>query len=87
MFLKRLLLVVACITDKIRNMARHTAQMTKDRSGVRRFQMLVHKRKKMMKYLLKTDYNKFVEVCNDLGLQREGKLLIRHIRARRTDGM
>jgi len=78
---------ISCITDKIRNMARHTAESTKDRSGVRRFQMLVHKRKKMMKYLMRTDYAKFVEVCNDLGLQREAKTMIRHVKARNTDGM
>lgn len=81
------MVLVACITDKIRNLARHSAEMKKDHSGARGLTMMVHKRAKMMKYLLRTDYPKFVEVCNELGLQREGRTLLRKIKAKRTSGL
>ena len=62
---------IAVATEKIHNMVRHTAVHKKDRHSNRGFQMMVARRKKMMKYLKNTDLQRFKEVVAQLGLERE----------------
>ena len=62
---------IAVATEKILNMARHTAVHRKDKHSNRGFQMMVARRKKMMKYLKRTDFQTFKETVAALGLEKE----------------
>lgn len=66
---------IAVATEKILNMARHSAMHKKDKHSNRGFQMMVARRKKMMIYLKRTDLQKFKETVIALKLEREASHL------------
>jgi len=66
---------IAVATEKILNMVRHTALHKKDKASNRGFQMMVARRKKMMQYLKRTDFEQFKLVVGALNLSREASHL------------
>ena len=62
---------IAIITEKIKNLSRHAVLHKKDKASIHGFQMLINKRKRLMKYLKKTDIQEFKEVTTELGIVRE----------------
>jgi small subunit ribosomal protein S15 len=62
---------IAVMTEKIKNLVRHFAQHKKDKHSMRGFQQLLSKRRYMMKYMKKNDFEGFKEVVKKLGLERE----------------
>lgn len=60
---------IALLTARIRHLTEHVKKHKKDvhtRYGLRK---LVEKRKKLMMYLKRTDYGKYVKVIKELGLR------------------
>ena len=66
---------IAVATEKILNMVRHTALHRKDKHSNRGFQIMVARRKKMMKYLKRTNLEQFKLLVSALGLEREASHL------------
>lgn len=66
---------IAVMTEKIHNMARHFTQHKKDKHSARGFQILVARRKKMMQYLKRYDFEAFKSTIISLGLQKEASHL------------
>lgn len=66
---------IAVITEKINNLARHLASNKKDKHSTRGFQGMVNKRRKLMKYMKRSDFNNFVMLVRKLGLEREATQL------------
>ena len=57
---------IAIMTERIRNLSRHAIAHKKDKASIRGFQMLTSKRRKLMKYLKKSDLDEFRRVTEDL---------------------
>jgi len=62
---------IAAMTERIQNMTRHFAMHKKDKHSIRGFQMLESRRKKMLEYLKRNDFNLFKETVKTIGLQKE----------------
>ena len=62
---------IAVLTERIHNYARHITEHKKDVMCKRQFQILLNRRKKMMKYLRSKDFDKFRETITVLGLRKE----------------
>ena len=62
---------IATMTEKIKNLSRHSVLHKKDKASIRGFQMLVNKRRKLMKYLKRTDLEEFKTVTTTLGITKE----------------
>ena len=62
---------IAIMTERIRNLSRHALAHKKDKASIRGFQMLTSKRRKLMKYLKKSDLDEFRRVTEDLGILKE----------------
>nr|XP_015204145.1 PREDICTED: 28S ribosomal protein S15, mitochondrial [Lepisosteus oculatus] len=59
---------VAVLTAKIRNYQEHLQYHTKDKANKRRMLMAIDRRKKLLKYLRRTRYDLFENVCQQLGI-------------------
>ena len=66
---------IAAMTENILNMARHSLLHKKDKAGLRGYQMMLSRRKKMMKYLKKTDLPLFKTTVQRLGLEKEASTI------------
>ena len=62
---------IAILTEKIKNMSRHAMLHKKDKASIRGFQQMINKRRKLMKYLKKTDLDEFRNVTTELGILKE----------------
>lgn len=62
---------IALMTERIKNLSRHALAHKKDKASIRGFQMLTSKRRKLMKYLKKSDLPEFKRVTTDLGILKE----------------
>eukprot|EP01041_Mallomonas_annulata_P001888 gene1888-3660_t len=62
---------IAVLTEKILNLARHFASHRKDYHSKRGFEMLISRRRRMMKYLKRTNVQRFKDTVVALGLQKE----------------
>ena len=62
---------IAAMTERIQNMTRHFTMHKKDKHSIRGFQLLVSRRKKMLEYLKRSDFNLFKETVKTIGLQKE----------------
>ncbi|KAK1156845.1 28S ribosomal protein S15, mitochondrial-like [Acipenser oxyrinchus oxyrinchus] len=59
---------VATLTVNIRNLQEHLQKHPKDKSNKRRMLMAIDRRKKLLKYLRRTRYDLFENVCKQLGI-------------------
>ena len=62
---------IAVMTEKVVNLARHFAMHKKDKHSQRGFEMLLARRRKMMKYLKKYDFATYKQTIQKLGLEKE----------------
>ncbi|XP_078060504.1 small ribosomal subunit protein uS15m isoform X3 [Mustelus asterias] len=60
---------IAILTAKIRNYQEHLQVHRKDRTHKRYMLMAIDRRKKLLKYLRRTRYDVFENVCTELGIQ------------------
>ena len=60
---------IALLTSRIRQLTAHVSKHKKDNHSRRGLVMLVGKRKRLMKYLRKTDLEKYENVVNELKIR------------------
>jgi small subunit ribosomal protein S15 len=60
---------IALLTQRIRHLTEHVKRHKKDIHSRYGLQKLVEKRKRLMKYLKRTDYRTYVKVLKELGLR------------------
>jgi small subunit ribosomal protein S15 len=60
---------IALLTQRIRHLTEHVKRHKKDIHSRYGLQKLVEKRKRLMKYLKRTDYRSYVRVLKELGLR------------------
>ncbi|XP_072890705.1 small ribosomal subunit protein uS15m [Hemitrygon akajei] len=60
---------IAILTAKIRNYQEHLQLHRKDKTNKRHMLMAIDRRKKLLKYLRRTRYEVFENVCTQLGIQ------------------
>lgn len=61
---------VALLTKRIDELGQHLQNHTKDHHGRRGLLMMVGKRKRLLSYLERTDYDAYKELIQSLGLRR-----------------
>ena len=61
---------VAMMTERIRYLTEHLNTHKKDRSSLRGLQKLVGQRRRLLKYLSRTDLNRYQELISRVGLRR-----------------
>ena len=61
---------IALLTKKINNLTEHLKANKKDFSGQRGLIKMVSQRRKLSKYLIKTDPQKYEKIKKDLGLRK-----------------
>ena len=71
---------IAILTEKILNVARHLTVHKKDKSTMRGYRAMINQRRTLMKYMRKKEFDKFVDIIKELGLEREAKRLDREIK-------
>ena len=61
---------VAILTERIRQLTDHLNTHRKDRSSLRGLQKLVGQRRRLLKYLSRTDLSRYQELISQVGLRR-----------------
>ncbi|MDZ7802144.1 MAG: 30S ribosomal protein S15 [Trueperaceae bacterium] len=61
---------IALLTARIEELAQHLKNNEKDHHGRRGLLVMVGKRKRLLSYLEKTDYDGYKSILQDLGLRR-----------------
>jgi small subunit ribosomal protein S15 len=61
---------VALLTERINQLTEHCKQFKKDKSSQRGLLILVGKRRRILKYLQRTDLEKYRGLIKDLGLRK-----------------
>ncbi|WP_428897433.1 small subunit ribosomal protein S15 [Parelusimicrobium proximum] len=61
---------VALLTERIKYLSEHLKANPKDFAGERGLSMMVGKRKKLLAYLKKSDFEKYTQVTKELGLRK-----------------
>ena len=61
---------VAVLTERIRQLTEHLNAHRKDRSSLRGLQKLVGQRRRLLKYLSRTDLSRYQELISQVGLRR-----------------
>lgn len=61
---------IAVLTERIRNLTEHFKSHQKDNHSRKGLLTLVSTRKKLLNYLRRTDYNKYVKVIQELELRK-----------------
>ncbi|HET7767292.1 MAG TPA: 30S ribosomal protein S15 [Chloroflexota bacterium] len=61
---------VAMMTERIRYLTEHLNTHKKDRSSLRGLQKLVGQRRRLLKYLSRTDLSRYQQLISQVGLRR-----------------
>ena len=61
---------IAILTKRINHLVEHLKQNKKDNHSRRGLLIMVSKRKKLMKYLSKKNSEKYIALCDKLGLKK-----------------
>ena len=61
---------IALLTKRINQLTEHCKQFKKDKSGQRGLIMLVGKRRRLLKYVQRTDLEKYRALIKELGLRK-----------------
>jgi small subunit ribosomal protein S15 len=67
---------IAVLTERINNLSRHLGQNRKDKHGQRGLQLLNGQRRRLLKYLERTDYDGYIALTDKLGIRR-GQRIVR----------
>ncbi|XP_063817099.1 small ribosomal subunit protein uS15m isoform X2 [Pseudophryne corroboree] len=60
---------IAALTARIQNFKEHVQKSPKDKANKRRMLMAIDRRKKILKFLRRTQYDAFEHVCTQLGIE------------------
>ena len=61
---------VAILTERIKNLSEHFKFHKKDNHSKRGFMALINRRKRLLNYLKRKDFDKYQEVIKKLGLRK-----------------
>ncbi|MBB6100120.1 small subunit ribosomal protein S15 [Deinobacterium chartae] len=61
---------VALLTARINNLSAHLNANKKDKHGQRGLQLLVGQRRRLLKYIERTDYEGYIALTDRLGIRR-----------------
>jgi small subunit ribosomal protein S15 len=61
---------IALLTERINQLTEHCRHFKKDKSGQRGLLILVGKRRRLLKYLQRTDLSKYRSLIKELGLRK-----------------
>ena len=61
---------IALLTERINQLTEHCKQFKKDKSGQRGLLILVGKRRRMLKYMQRSNLDKYRTIIKDLGLRK-----------------
>ncbi|MDR2101198.1 MAG: 30S ribosomal protein S15 [Treponema sp.] len=61
---------IALLTERINQLTEHCKQFKKDKSGQRGLLILVGKRRRMLKYIQRTNLEKYRSLIKELGLRK-----------------
>ncbi|MDR2792365.1 MAG: 30S ribosomal protein S15 [Treponema sp.] len=61
---------VAILTERINQLTEHRKLFKKDKSSQRAMSILVSKRRRLLKYVQRTDLEKYRSILKDLGLRK-----------------
>ncbi|GBF07936.1 30S ribosomal protein S15, rpsO [Deinococcus aerius] len=67
---------VALLTERINNLSRHLTENQKDKHGQRGLQLLNGQRRRLLKYLERTNYDEYIALTDRLSIRR-GQRVIR----------
>lgn len=67
---------VALLTERINNLSRHMTENKKDKHGQRGLQLLNGQRRRLLKYLERTNYDEYIALTDRLGIRR-GQRIVR----------
>ncbi|MDL2344731.1 30S ribosomal protein S15 [Deinococcus sp. MIMF12] len=67
---------VALLTERIQNLARHLTENKKDKHGQRGLQLMNGQRRRLLKYLERTNYDEYIALTDQLGIRR-GQRIVR----------
>ena len=67
---------VALLTARINNLAGHLQTNKKDKAGQRGLQLMNGQRRRLLKYLERTDYDGYIALTDKLGIRR-GQRIVR----------
>lgn len=66
---------VALLSDRITNLSRHLGENKKDKHGQRGLQLLNGQRRRLLKYMERTDYDAYIALTDKLGIRRGQKVI------------
>ncbi len=66
---------VALLTERINNLSRHLATNKKDKHGQRGLQLLNGQRRRLLKYLERTDYDGYIALTDKLSIRRGQRIV------------
>lgn len=61
---------IAILTARINNLSGHLTANQKDKHGQRGLQMMVGQRRRLLRYLERSDYAGYIELTDKLGIRR-----------------
>jgi small subunit ribosomal protein S15 len=61
---------IALLTERINQLTEHCKRFKKDKSGQRGLLILVGQRRRMLKYIQRTNLNKYRSLIKELGLRK-----------------
>ncbi len=61
---------IAILTERIRNLTEHFKTHKKDVHSKRGFMRIINRRKKLLRYLRETDFERYKKVIKELGLRK-----------------
>ncbi len=61
---------IAILTERITDITEHLKRHPKDKHSRRGLILLVGKRRRLLRYLYRTDYQRYLDVCDRLGIRR-----------------
>ena len=66
---------IALLTARIQNLSGHLTANKKDKHGQRGLQILNGKRRRLLKYLERNDYDAYIALTDKLGIRRGQKIV------------
>lgn len=61
---------IAILTDRIKHLTEHLRSNKRDHSTRRGLLTMVSRRRKLIAYLQRTDYEKYIKITTELGIRR-----------------
>ena len=66
---------IALLTERIQNLAKHLGTNKKDKHGQRGLQLMNGQRRRLLKYLERTDYDSYIALTDKLSIRRGQRIV------------